>query len=204
MKKTLAWILCLSILMVLFMAPLTTASANSYMYVNSYKNGRSVNLRSEAKAGDNIEAQLPHRAYVLVYQYNKQHTWAYIEATNPNGKGTVKGWISVEFLSKKDPGPFKKPEPAPEEVLANLGKVCAKIKPVDVPYTAEITTKNPTALVHLRWFPDTSAKYRDAFPRGTVVTVIAKGGKWTQVIYTPIDTEEQHVGFVLSDNVQEY
>ena len=132
---------------------------------------------------------------------------AYIEADDPTGTGSVKGWVAAEFLSKKDPGDWKgnvQPDPVVEDQLVTLSAVCAKIKPVAVPYAAEIKTKNPTALVHLRWFPNTSARFVDAFPRGTAVTVIAKSSKWTQVMYTPADTDEVHVGFVLTDNVQEY
>lgn len=207
MKRLIAVILCLCTLMVLTIAPLTTASAErSYQYVNSYKNGQLVRLRPEPSLNNTEITKLQHRTYVLVYEFNKQRTWAYVEAQNPDGTGTVRGWISAEFLSKKDPGPWMgtvTPDPV-EDQLTNLSAVCARIKPVAVPYTAEIKTKNPTALVHLRWFPDTGAKYLDAFPRGTTVTVIAKSSKWTQVIYTPAGTDEMHVGFVLTDNVLEY
>lgn len=210
MKRLFAFVLCLVTLLVMTIAPLTCASAErSYQFVNSYKNGRPVNLRSQPNTNSEVVVKLEHRATVLVYEYNKQRTWAYVETDNPNGGSlTVKGWISTEFLSKRDPGNWK-PSPKPTEdpaaeVIANLSAVAAKIKPVAEPYSAEITTKNPTALVHLRWFPNTSAKFVDAFPRGTAVTVIAKGGKWTQVVYTPDGTNEMHVGFVLSDNVLEY
>lgn len=215
MRRTLAVILCLCTLFMLTVAPLTSASAErSYQYINSYKNGLMVRLRPEPNTNKAEITKLPHRALVLVYQYNSQRTWAFVEADNPDSSGpsTVKGWVSTTFLSKKDPGPWKGTpavSPAPTNApavdqLATLSAVCKKIKPVALPYLAEIKTKNPTSLVHLRWFPDTSARYVDAFPRGTIVTVIAKGGKWTQVMYTPADTNETHVGFVLSDNVQTY
>lgn len=211
MKRMIAVVLCLCTIMVLTIAPLANASAGTndraYMYVNSYKNGLPVRVRPQPSTNNTEIAKLNHRAYVLVYEYNKQRTWAYIEAQNPNGGGTIKGWISVEFLSRKDPGPWKKPSPDPvptPDPLISLSSVCGAIKPVAEPYAAEIITKNPTALVHLRWFPNTSAKYLDAFPRGTAVTVIAKSSKWTQVIYTPEGTSEMHVGFVLTENVLEY
>lgn len=211
MKRIVAFALCLVTIMVLTIAPLATASAadRSYQYVNSYKNGLPVRLRPAPSTNNTEIAKLNHRDVVLVYEYNKQRTWAYVETDNPmdGATGTIKGWISTEFLSKKDPGPWKGPKPVPtptDDTLNNLSAVAAKIKPVEVPYTAEIITKNPTALVHLRWFPNTSAKYLDAFPRGTVVTVLAKSAKWVQVAYTPADTEQMHVGFVLADNVAEY
>ena len=212
MKRLIAIILCLCTLVVLGIAPLATASADgSYQFVNSYKNGLPVRLRPAPNTNNTEITKLPHQTYVLIYEYNTQRTWAYVEALDPNGDGiaTVKGWISAEFLSKKDPGPWKanaQPAPVPtaEDQLATLSSICARIKPVAEPYIAEITTKNPTALVHLRWFPNTGAKYLDAFPRGTVVTVIAKSKTWTQVIYTPAGTNESHVGFVLTDNVLEY
>lgn len=207
MRRLLAIVLCLCTIVMLTLAPLSVASAErSYQYVNSYKNGLVVRLRPEPNTNNVEITKLPHRAYVLVYEYNPQRTWAYVEAEDPNGTGTVKGWISTEFLSAYDPGPWHG-NPTPDPVvdqIANLSAVCAKIKPVAQAYTAEILTKNPTALVHLRWFPDTSAKYLDAFPRGTTVTVIAKSNKWAQVIYTPIGTQEQHVGFVLMENLLEY
>lgn len=208
MKKLIATILCLCLVAVLAIAPLTTASAErSYQYINSYKNGQLVRVRPEPNMNNTEITKLAHRTYVLVYEYNKQRTWAYIEADDPTGTGTVRGWVAAEFLSKKDPGDWKgnvQPDPVVEDQLVTLSAVCAKIKPVAVPYAAEIKTKNPTALVHLRWFPNTSARFVDAFPRGTAVTVIAKSSKWTQVMYTPADTDEVHVGFVLTDNVQEY
>lgn len=211
MKRLLACILILTTVLMVTVAPLTMASAakstRSYMYVNSYKNGQLVRVRPEPNTNNVEITKLAHRAYVLVYEYNKQKTWALIEADDPTGSGTVKGWISAEFLSKKDPGPWKgnpTPDPVVDDALTTLSAVSAKIKPLEVPAAAEITTKNPTALVHLRWFPDTSAKYVDAFPRGTAVTVIAKSARWAQVVYTPEGTEEMHVGFVLADNVVEY
>lgn len=208
MKRLIALVLCLCTIVVLGITPAMAGAADrSYQYVNSYKNGLVVRLRPEPNTNNVEITKLPHRALVLVYEYNPQHTWAYVEAENPNGSGTVKGWISTEFLSARDPGPWRgnpQPDPVVEDQLATLSAVCAKIKPLYTSRVGEIVTKNPTALVHLRWFPNTSAKYLDAFPRGTIVTVIAKGGLWSQVIYTPAGTNETHVGFVLSENVLEY
>lgn len=204
MKRLLAFVLCLCAIAMLTLTPVVTASADTgYQYVNSYKNGLPVRLRPEPSTNLPEITKLPHGAYVLVYEYNGPHTWAYIEADNPMGSGTVKGWISTEFLSKNPPAPWNgQPQPTPvDDALNSLSATCGRIKPVAVPYSAEIITKNPTALVHLRWFPNTNAKYRDAFPRGTAVTVIATSNKWVQVIYTPAGTNEMHVGFVLADNV---
>lgn len=207
MKKTFVRILCLCLIAAIAVPALSFADDRAYMYVNSYKNGLKVKLRSDPwQDGDsNVITKIPHRQKVLVYKYNKQKTWAYIETDNPDPAHiegvTVKGWMAKEFLSKKDPGKWKgnSDQGGDEGVvtLSDINRACKSLALLDAPYSAVVRTKKATNPVHLRWFPDTSASWISTYLAGTELTVLAESKKWAQVRI--VDTG--YTGFILRDNV---
>lgn len=209
MKKFLVMILCACMLLTLVLPVISYAKADdrAYMYVNSYKNGLKVKVRSDPwQDGDrNVITKVPHRQKVLVYEYNRQRTWAYIETDNPDPAHvegvTVKGWMSVEFLSKKDPGRWKgNPDPSPDydvTTISDINRACKSLTVLEEPYPAVVITKKANNPVHLRWFPDTSASWINTYVRGTELTVLAESRKWAQVRIN----DDGHTGFILRDNV---
>lgn len=196
MKKLLVRALCLMAVLVLAIASVTTvASADdrAYKYVKT-ANGKSLNVRANPwKEQGNIVATVPYRAYVLVYQYSDNRTWAYIEAEHG-----VKGWVATSFLVNKDPGPYKPVNPdEPDTSVSALNKVAKAIKVLDNPYVTVIQTKKATNYVHLRWFPDTNAVYSGAYLRNTEIEVLATSKTWAQVRIV----EDGKVGFILMSTV---
>ena len=203
MKKTLVRFLCVCTLLVIGLLPLTASAKTNvgYFYVNT-NDYNGLKLRTSAvKMSDdsNLICRMPHRSYVLVYEYNKNKTWAYVEVQNPNGSGTVKGWCMTQFLSAKDPGPVKpQPKPVdPSNTIENLNKVAQKIQYLGWPMDSYIITKNVGACVHLRAFPDTRAVFYGEYYANTDVTILAMSSKWALV---QINADGK-VGYILADNV---
>ena len=199
MKKTFIRILCLAAVLLIGLLPMTVAGANSYYYVKT-SNGKSLNLRSDAYKGDNVIAQLPYRSYVLVYQKSNDKNWGYIEVDNPNGSGTLKGWVQMSFLTKNDPGKYqpKKDDPVdPVTTINDINKAAKAIKVLDESYETVIQTKKATNYVHLRVFPDTNAVYTGAYLCDTEIEVLAESKTWAQVRIL----EDGKVGFILKSCV---
>ena len=181
MKKTMVRVLCLMAVLMIGILPVISANASAYYYVKT-SNGRTVNVRTDAYKGDNIICRIPYRSYVLVYSYNAKKTWAYIECDNPNGAGTVKGWVMTSFLSKKDPGKYVPSGSGDTSAtVADINKVAKAIKVLDTPYTTVIKTQKATNYVHLRMFPSTSAVYTGQYLCDTEIEVLAESKTWAQV-----------------------
>lgn len=203
MKRKLIRILLLCLIMTLALPVVDAMAANQTRYVNT-DDGGALNLREEANKNSRIVARIPYRQDVLIYSFNKNKTWAYIETSKPAGckeeGSTVKGWVMVKYLSKTKP-PKKKPNPVPDEpTLSDINAAAKQIKFLDEPFDAVIVTRNPANFVHLRWFHNTSAGYWSQYLCGTQVRVIAQSQKWSQVIIQEEDSPA-YVGFILSDNV---
>lgn len=199
MKKTLVRIICLTLIFIIGILPLAAAANQGYFYIKT-GNGKGVNVRTDPfKASGNVVTTIPYRSYVLVYQYNSNKTWAYIEAQNPHGKGTVKGWVQKSFLSRKDPGKYTpvKPDPTQEVTLADINKACKAIKTLKTPYTTVIQTQKATNFVHLRMFPDTNAVFTAQYLCDTEIEVLAESKTWAQVRIL----EDGKVGFILKSCV---
>ena len=199
MKKTLLRVVCLAAVLMLVVC--TCASASSYRYVKT-GNGKTVNVRSNPwKESGNVIARLPYGSLVLVYEYNANKTWAYIEADNPNGGiETVKGWVQASFLVKNNPGSYKPSsgtDTTTAVTLADINKAAKAIKILDTPYTTVIQTKKATNYVHLRWFPNTNAVYSAAYLCDTEIEVLAESNTWAQVRIV----EDGKVGFILKSCV---
>lgn len=201
MKRILTRILCLAAVLIVGVMPLACADGNyGYFYVKT-SNGKSLNVRRDAYKGDNIIAQIPYRSYVLVYEYNNNNTWAYIEAENPNGSGTIKGWVQRSFLVSNDPGkysPSQTPsQPTSVKTIDDINSVAKAIKPLNASYFTVIQTTKATNYVHLRVFPDTNAVYTGAYLCDTQIEVLAESKIWAQVRIL----DDGKVGFILKSCV---
>lgn len=200
--KTLTRVLCVVLAALLMAAPLAGLAAvkdRGYYYVKT-EDGNGLNLRTEPrKADNNFLVKLPYRASVLIYEFNSNKTWAFVEAQNPEGSGTVKGWVMTSYLVSTDPGPYKgKTEPTGEQVFNDINNAAKALKVLEVPYYTVIKTKVATNFVHLRWFPSTSACYSGAYLAGTEIRVLAESKTWAQVEIV----ETGLVGFILKSCVE--
>lgn len=196
MKKNLIRLACLVLVLMAGMMAVASA-AEGYFYVKT-GNGKTLNLRTDPWKADNVVTKLPYGAYVLVYQYNDNGTWAYIECDNPYGGGTVKGWVQTSFLVPYYPGSYNPPAPTPVPAptvttIDDINRAAKAIKTLDVPYTTVIQTKKATNYVHLRMFPDTNAVYSGAYLCDTPIEVLAESRTWAQVRVL----DDGKVGFIL-------
>lgn len=203
MKRVLVRVLCVCALLVIGLTPVLASAAGNagYFYVNTNDEyGLKLRTSAEKKSNDsNLICKLPHRSYVLVYEYNSNKTWAYVEANDPNGNGTVKGWCMASFLTRNDPGPVKPgPKPIdPSDTIEGLNKVAKKIQYLGMPLDTIIITKNVGACVHLRAFPDTRAVFYGEYYANTPIRLLAMSDKWALVQ----TVDDNRVGYILAANV---
>ena len=202
MKKSFVRILCLAAVLVFALMSVSYAANYGYFYVKT-GNGKTLNVRSSPlKAGNsNIIARINYRSYVLVYQYNDNGTWAYIEVTNPTGSGTIKGWVQASFLVSYDPGPYNggsgSSSTTSDITFDQINNAAKAMTVLTNSYQTVIQTKNPANYVHLRWFPSTSAVYSGAYLCGTAIEVLAESNTWAQVRVLA----DGKVGFILKSCV---
>ena len=197
MKKFLVSILCLTMVLAILLPMTAMAVERGYYYVKT-GNGKGLNVRTEPKkASGNIVCSIPYRSYVLVYEVSG--SWAYIEAENPKGSGTVKGWVHTSYLVSKDPGKYvpSGDDPTTDDTLTSINNAAKALKILDEPYETVITTKKATNYVHLRWFPSTSAVYSGAYLRDTEIEVLAESKTWAQVRIVA----DGKIGFILKSCV---
>lgn len=202
MKKIVS-ILLLAALVLSLMAPVLANAGSLGLIETAWVktgNGKSLNVREEPSKNAKILGGLKYRTKVNVYEY--RGGWALVEPADRSWSNPQ--WVSKSFLVYSDPGKYKpnpkpttKPTSSPEDAFAALDKVCKKIEYLNTPYSAVIRTSRPTNLVHLRWYPDTSARFIEQYLCDTEILVLAQGGKWAQVQIV----EDGYVGFILLDNV---
>lgn len=203
MKRVLVRVLCVCALLVIGLTPVLAAAQENvgYYYVNTNDEyGLKLRTSAEKKSDDsNLICKLPHRSRVLVYQYNSKKTWAYVEANDPHGSGTVKGWCMASYLTMNDPGPIKPgPTPVdPSDTIEGLNKVAKKIQYLGMPLDTIIITKNAGNCVHLRAFPDTRAVFYGEYYANTPIRLLAMSNKWALIQIV----EDNRVGYILADNV---
>lgn len=190
--KKLVSILCAAILMISLLIP-AMGLAEQTAWVKT-GNGKGLNIRKEPSKNGEIIKSLPYRTQLIVHEF--QNGWALVEPADWSMSNP--GWVSTSFLVYSDPGPYVKPNPDPEPTpTAELDAVVAKIKYLDEPYEAVIKTSRPTNYVHLRWYPDTDARYISRYLCDTQILVLAESSKWAQVQIV----EDGYVGFILRNNV---
>ncbi|MDO4483099.1 MAG: SH3 domain-containing protein [Clostridia bacterium] len=193
MKKRIVAIACLVALLMASIIPM--ASAAEHFFVKT-GNGRTLNLRADCCKGDNIVGHLPYGREVVLYEYNANRTWAYVES------GNLKGWVQTSFLSKTNPGAYV-PQPGKEGTVKGghsfkeINTAAKAIKVLDEPYDAVVKTHRAASLVHLRMFPDKNAAYTGLYLADTELEVLAQSKTWAQVRVK----EDGKVGFLLRKNI---
>lgn len=181
MKKTMTVILALILLLTALCA--IGSAEGKIMYVKT-SNGGMLNMRTEPKSGNNIITKIPYAGTVTVIaEYDK--TWSVIEyagISNP-------GYVQTQFLSDK------KPDPYTGETLQN-GQVYKTLTSMGMDrwYHAKVQTLKGGKDVSLRWSPTSNGTVMRKIPVDEIVTVIAEGKNWNQVL----DESTGMVGFMPS------
>lgn len=190
MKRTIS-VLVLAVLVLSLMLPsLALAVPTPDLRYVKTGNGKPLNVRN-APNGAKV-AELTYRTQVLVH--STQGDWCLVEPLPPAAAWDTPLWVMKSFLVTGDPGPFQGvPSPTYEDVDAAV----RLIKYLPQPYRAEICTRRPSNYVHLRWIPNTSARFIDKYLAGEEIEVLAESRYWAQVRIV----KDGYVGFILRDNV---
>lgn len=190
MKKIIS-ILCAALLIMSLLLPaMSLAEQTAWVKTG---NGKPLNMRSTPNG--EIIRKIDYRTQLIVHEY--QNGWALVEPADYSMSNPA--WVSTNFLVYSDPGPYvpsRKDDPEPT-INDALDAVVAKIKYLDEPYEALIKTSRPTNYVHLRWYPDTNARYISRYLCDTEIRVLAESAKWAQVQIV----EDGYIGFILRNNV---
>lgn len=195
MKKIIS-ILCLAVMVLGILIPAMSLADENTAWVKT-GNGKNLNVRAQPSKNAEIIKTLPYGTQLIVHQYSG-NGWALVEPADWSMSNP--GWVSTNFLVYSDPGPYqkKKEDPDPVDVTSTLDSVVAKIKYLEEPYDAVIKTSRPTNFVHLRWYPDTNARYIDKYLCDTEILVLAESAKWAQIQIV----EDGYIGFILKANVE--
>ena len=176
MKKTVSVLLALLLAMTL-----TVAMAETVKYVST-SNGGLLNVRLEPKSGAKIVTTVPY-AGALTVLADAGNGWSEVMVTGYTGPG----FVQTKFLSDTKPSPYK------GETL-QVGRVYNTIDslPMNRWYQAEVQTFHGGLDVSLRWSPTSNGTVMEKVPVGEIVTVIAEGTEWWQVL----DETTGRVGFM--------
>ena len=181
MKKTLCLILAL-LTVALATLPLFCAVADTRMYVKT-GNGKSLNVRSEPKMGDNIIATIKYRTAVNVIK--RSGKWSLIELAT----GSDPAWVVSSYLVSKDPGPYKKKQNVTKTNAENFSSF--KLLGNNT-YDVIVNPSKTGGFVNLRWTASKAGAVVKKLAADTELTVLAEGKYWLQVM----DNESGFVGFV--------
>lgn len=200
MKKFVS-ILLLTVLMLSVLLPaVCLGETTAWVKTN---NGKGLNMREEPNKNARIVKVLDYGTQLIVHEFIDG--WALVEPADWSMSNPF--WVSTNYLVYSDPGPRPTTRPTArptsrpiddDDTLRTLDSVCKKIKYLSEPYHAVIKTSRPTNFVHLRWYPNTSARYIEEYLCDTEILVLAEGGKWSQVQIA----DDGYVGFILSANVE--
>lgn len=176
MKKTVSVLLALLLVMTL-----TVAMAETVKYVST-ANGGILNMRAEPKSGSKILTTIPYAGAVTLVA-DAGDGWSEVTVTGYAGTG----FVQSKFLSDKKPTPYT------GETL-QVGKVYNSIHSLTMDrwYQATVQTLRGGAEVSLRWSPTSNGTVMKKIPVGEIVTVIAEGTEWWQVL----DETTGQVGFM--------
>ncbi len=198
MKKVLVMAAVLAVLMSVFMAG---AMADTTMYVKT-GNGKTLNVRSEPNAGDNVIFRFEYGQEVTV-AYNLGNGWSCVRLA---GRFSNDGYVMTKFLVSQKPGKYvpssadaelAKPATSKESfTMEQLNEVLKTGKSV-TPYTITLYPTRASGWVYLRWVPSRNAQQIATYAGGKEVRVIAELKDWYQVE----DPDTGVVGFVNSSYV---
>ena len=156
-------------------------------------NGKSLNVRSAPKTGNNIIGSLAYAAEVTVVKMY-DNGWAQILwEQNQYGEFGV-AYVQRRFLVNHKPSSKPTPvQPSPTAApasgdstnytkeFANMNTEFRSAKKVDVPFTVVARPSRASGWVNLRWAPSTEAERIATCPQGKELTVLAELRTWYQV-----------------------
>ena len=181
MKKAVS--ILLALIFLLTSVCVVGSAEGKIMYVTT-SNGGKLNMRSEPQSGNNIITKIPYAATVTVLaEYDK--TWSVIEYTGISNPG----YVQTQFLSDKMPDSYT------GETLPNRAvyQSFTSMK-MERWYSAKVQTLKGGKDVSLRWSPTSNGTVMRKIAVGEIVTVIADGKNWSQVL----DESTGMVGFMPS------
>lgn len=158
-------------------------------------NGGTLNLRETASKNAKVLTKLEYGSQVQIYPVTGSKDgwsidgWCRVKTTD----NKYEGYVMANYLSFTAPTKDDKPEPTYQDV----DNACKALKIV-TPYPAVIKTSRPSNYVHLRWIPNTNARYIDKYLCNTEIVVLAESKTWSQVQIV----ETGYVGFILTSCVQ--
>ena len=174
MKKLLSILLILAMLI-----PAASLAAGGLvgpgkMYVYT-SNGKSLNVRSEPRTGDNIIGHLKYGAEVNVVEF--YNGWTEISW------GDTTAYVQSRFLQWYVPGPKPQPEPTedPEkEEKEKLKKEQASEKDID-PIMLQVNATRSTGWINIRSVPSKLGKRIESCADGTLLQADGETDKWYRV-----------------------
>lgn len=188
MKKCICLILALITVALIALPAVSFAETSAeFMYVKT-GNGRTLNVRSEPKMGNNIMGTIGYGKKVHVYQYANGGKWALVEPADWSMSNP--GWVMTSYLVPNNPGKYQKKE-TKTEPEKDVKDVYSTMVHVD-PYQATVKPAKAGDFVNVRWAPSKSAAVMTLLYGGTEVMVLCEGEGWNQVQ----DTNTGYVGFV--------
>lgn len=196
MKRIVSLVLAL-ILCCALLAPAFAGSNDdvTYAWVKT-GNGKTLNLRDAANKNSQVIAKLPYRAQLVIL--SQSNGWALVEPVDPKLSSNP-GYVMTSYLVLSDPGPWKEDPQAEGPTYEDVDNAVKALKVLSEPYTTVIKTKKPTNYVHLRWIPNTEARYIEKYLCDTEILVLAQSKTWAQVQIV----EDGYVGFILRSCVAE-
>ena len=192
MRKIISMLVLLSLLCTIFIIP---AEAETYAWVKT-GNGKGLYMREEPSKSADIVRTLPYRTKVIVYEY--VNGWALVEPADWSMSNPK--YVSANFLVSSDPGPYQGGSQSGTDdgpTYAEVDEALKTMRVLDEPYRGMIKTSRPTNYVHLRWIPNTGARYIEKYLCNTEILVLAESKYWAQVQIA----DTGYVGFILKSNV---
>lgn len=179
MKKRLVSALLLSVLLLMVLSPLASASDGMSLYYVYTENGKPLNMRSWPDIAANIETTIPNGAQVYAQPYNNQ--WMRVSY------GTWSGYCMSRYLVtwRPYPSPTAKPTATP-----NIGLYRNMYR---VNYYVVVRPSNPAGFVNMRWAPSTDEAVNNIYYANYRLHVIAQDSVWAQVV----DEQNGYSGFMM-------
>jgi len=162
------------------------ADSTKYVYT---ENGKSLNLRSEPKMGDNVIRQIPYGDDVVVDEVLSSG-WSYV-----NWYGNY-GFVQSRFLVNSKPAAKSSGTSTTTKtttatnastttdaakVLSDMNREFASAKKVTNPYVVVARPSRASGWVNLRWAPTTEAERIATCPQGKELIVLTEMKNWYQV-----------------------
>lgn len=177
--------LAVALVMMIGMAVPAVSHAWYYMYVYT-ENGKSLNVRSEPRVGDNVLWTLPFGEKVGV-DYNLGNGWTALMAAGAYDTVYVQTRFLVSEQPTRRPTPQPTAKPAPSTnpatnaaTAAELNRIFRTYKKV-VPYNVIVRPVRASGWVNLRFAPSKETEVMATYKANEQVTVLAELNGWLQV-----------------------